>query len=170
MPGRSREQWFTKAANSSSSSTASGVDDYAEQTQACFRGCSKEAVDEGRLPRVMDFSRIFQCFSSLFKAFFHEILRVFKAFLRLFHLSTSHPLHVFPSFRQEAGQTSSSVGEEGRSGGLPSIGQARRKAHHADSEEEAASQVLPPIGGLKRTTGRTNVKPQTFKTAANAAL
>ena len=44
--------------------------------------------------------------------------------------------------RQEAGQTSSSVGEEGRSGGLPTIGQARRKAHHgADSEEEAPSQV-----------------------------
>eukprot|EP00913_Durusdinium_trenchii_P004122 g3818.t1 len=39
-----------------------------------------------------------------------------------------------------------------------------------ESEEETPSQVLPPIGGLKRTTGRTNVKPQTFKTAANAAL
>lgn len=104
LPGRSREQWFTKAANSSSSSTAS-VDDFnPEQTQ-------------------------------------------------------------------EAGQTTSSVGEEGRSGGLPTIGQARRKAQNgAESEEEAPSQVLPPIGGLKRTTGRTNVKPQTFKTAANAAL
>ncbi|CAJ1356616.1 unnamed protein product [Effrenium voratum] len=102
--GRSREQWFSKAANSSSSSTTS--------------------VGDGN--------------------------------------------YETPEQTQEAGQTTSSVGEENRSGGLPSIGQARRKAGAA--EEEAPSQVLPPIGGLKRTTGRTNVKPQTFKTAANAAL
>lgn len=29
---------------------------------------------------------------------------------------------------------------------------------------------MTPMTGLKGTTGRTNVKPQTFKTAANAAL
>ena len=38
--------------------------------------------------------------------------------------ASSHRMSsVFPS--QEAGQTTSSVGEEGRSGGLPTIGQAR---------------------------------------------
>jgi len=115
LPGgatRSREQWFSKAANSSSSSTASvGDHETPEQTT------------------------------------------------------------------QEANLTSSSVGggEEGRSGGLPTIGQARLKLGGPggpgnESEEDTPSQVLPPIGGLKRTTGRTNVKPQTFKTAANAAL
>lgn len=112
---RSREQWFTKAANSSSSSTTSAAD------------------------------------------------------------------------QQEAGQTTtSSIGaagppDAGRSGGLPTIGQVRRKpaggggggnngGGGGDSEDDGPGQVLPPIGGFKNKTGRTNVKQQTFKTAANAAL
>lgn len=120
---RSREQWFTKGANSSASSTTSAGDH-----------------------------------------------------------------HDNPEHTQEAGMTGSSIGggaaqEEGRSGGLPTIGQARRKPGAAgvggggaaggggpDSEDDGPGQVLPPIGGIKSKTGRTNVKPQTFKTAANAAL
>jgi len=88
--------------------------------------------------------------------------------------------HDNPEMTQEAGQTASSIGagaEEGRTGGLPTIGQVRRKlgggggAGGAESEEDGPGQVLPPIGGLKGKTGRTNVKPQqTFKTAGNAAL
>ena len=50
------------------------------------------------------------------------------------------------------------------------IARRRRRARWARRCDAVDREVLPPIGGLKRTTGRTNVKPQTFKTAANAAL
>eukprot|EP00931_Biecheleriopsis_adriatica_P121742 TRINITY_DN967_c0_g1_i1.p1 TRINITY_DN967_c0_g1~~TRINITY_DN967_c0_g1_i1.p1 ORF type:complete len:535 (+),score=120.52 TRINITY_DN967_c0_g1_i1:162-1766(+) len=120
---RSREQWFTKAANASSSSTATSVTteqlETPEQTTQTDMGSS---IGGGAVP------------------------------------------------------------EEGRSGGLPNIGQSvRRKpggggggggaAGGGDSEDDGGpGQMLPPIGGLKKTTGRANVKQQTFKTAANAAL
>lgn len=67
--------------------------------------------------------------------------------------------------------------EEGRTGALPDI--SRRKDHTGsvmgasdveNDPENVSGQVLPPIGAGKARHGRSNVKTQTFKTAANASL
>eukprot|EP00930_Biecheleria_cincta_P054541 TRINITY_DN4074_c0_g1_i1.p1 TRINITY_DN4074_c0_g1~~TRINITY_DN4074_c0_g1_i1.p1 ORF type:complete len:538 (-),score=103.74 TRINITY_DN4074_c0_g1_i1:55-1668(-) len=89
--------------------------------------------------------------------------------------------HDNPELTHEPSRTSSPGGaheDQGRSGGLPTIRQERRKAgaaggqnggNESEGDGHEDGMVLPPIGGLKGKRD-SKMKTQTFKAAANATL